>query len=53
MVKVPGIFNTKKSEAASAKPRTAKQTPVVVVRSGKLVLEIVRGPKKTKYHRRV
>ena len=47
MVKVPGIFNTKKFEVASAKPRTAKQTPVVVVRSGKLVLEIVR-PEKNK-----
>ena len=46
VVKVPGIFTTKKSEAATAKLKTAKQTPVVVVvRSGKLMPEIVR-PKK-------
>ena len=45
VVKVPGIFTTKISEAATAKLKTAKQTPVVVVRSGELMPEIVR-PKK-------
>uniref|UniRef100_A0A7N2MYR1 Zinc knuckle CX2CX4HX4C domain-containing protein n=1 Tax=Quercus lobata TaxID=97700 RepID=A0A7N2MYR1_QUELO len=43
VVKVPGIFNAKKADAATAKSRIAKQTPVVVVRSGKLAPEIVRS----------
>ena len=43
VVKVPGIFNAKKADATTAKPRIAKQTPVVVVQSGKLAPEIVRS----------
>uniref|UniRef100_A0A7N2MGE8 DUF4283 domain-containing protein n=1 Tax=Quercus lobata TaxID=97700 RepID=A0A7N2MGE8_QUELO len=43
VVKVPGIFNAKKADAATAKSRIEKQTPMVVVRSGKLAPEIVRS----------
>lgn len=42
MVKVSGFFASKKPGALTEKPRTAKNPPVVVVRAGKPMPEIIR-----------
>ena len=43
MVKVPGFFAGKKAGLTSEKPSVVKKPLVVVVRSGKLVPEIIRN----------
>jgi len=45
MVKVPKFFASKKYGASTANSRTAKKLPVVVVRTGKPSLEIIRFEK--------
>ena len=47
MVKVPSFFASKKSDMATGKPRTVKKTPVVVVRTGKPVSEVIRLEKES------
>lgn len=42
MVKVSGFFASKKPGALTEKPRIAKNPPVVVVRAGKPMPEIIR-----------
>ncbi|KAF3958281.1 hypothetical protein CMV_016798 [Castanea mollissima] len=45
MVKVPGFFASKKSGTATKKTSTAKKPPVVVVHTGKTLLEIIKHEK--------
>ena len=45
MIKVPGFYTQRRKETATAPPPTMSKPPVVVVRIGKPLSEIIR-PKK-------
>ena len=47
VVRVLGFFASKKSDVATEKPRTTKKTPVVVVRTGKPMPEVIRLEKES------